>query len=229
MAGSRSNFSRCNSETPEKEELNLSLSSRSRTDAYSGKIIFRSSKQDSNESVLHSPVDSDSDSRPSTQDNPPFSPFAFESSDQSSSRKGRRKKLIKKKSHRKSSHEVQEVTKPVNAVEEPISIKESNVNVLERISSSDSNDEILEKNVKGKLPSRMEHHIRRLDKNHNNFQVTSQGVQTDWSWLRDRQKLKEEEVDEDDLTKVMEMLKHGMHGGIKSPKPGNLIFSIQLL
>ncbi|XP_066924132.1 glutamate-rich protein 6-like [Clytia hemisphaerica] len=221
MADSRSNASRRDSENPDKSELDSSLSSRSPTETGSANIIFRSSElpHDSNEFVLHSPNESDTDSRPSTQDNPPFSPFAYESCSQNSSRKGRRKKAVKKSQRRSS----QEAERPISTVEEPLDKKESNVNLLERISSSDSNDESPEKISQEKIPSCTEHHIRRLDKNHNNFKVTSLGVQTDWSWLRDRQKLKEEEVCQDDLTKVMEMLKHGMHGGIISPTPAIVI------
>lgn len=96
--------------------------------------------------------------------------------------------------------------------------QENNLNVrLVSKQNADSSDD------EEKEPSRTEYYIRTVDPNHNNFEMTSQGVQTDWSWLRERSQLEKHELDGLNIEEVMERLKFGLYGGF-APNPGKKSF-----
>lgn len=61
---------------------------------------------------------------------------------------------------------------------------------LRTIGKDDCDEDGFEKN-----PCRTMYYLRTLDPLHNRFEVVSRGVQTDWSWRRDGEKLDEYELD----------------------------------
>jgi len=69
-------------------------------------------------------------------------------------------------------------------------------------------------------PSCMERYVHSVNLNHVHYEVVSIGVQTDWSWLRDKQKEKKKDEELDDLEKVKENLTFGMYGGFYKPTEG---------
>jgi hypothetical protein len=75
-----------------------------------------------------------------------------------------------------------------------------------------------------KDPSRTEHHVRTLNPNHNNFEMVSKGVQTDWSWLRDTHNLDQNKLDGADIEELKERIKYGLYAGFGPQNPGLFIF-----
>ena len=157
--------------------------------------------------------------------------------------KKRKKKLIKKRSDKRSQSlldsSCQVSPAPSKVDTNMIPQNEFAVSKLERIykpspgnCSNKSQEDNLNVRVMSKQnanssdeedgqPSRTEYYIRTIDPNHNNFEMTSQGVQTDWSWLRDKSQLEKHELDGLEIDEVMERLKFGLYGGFAPPNPGN--------
>ena len=206
---------------------------------------FKVEKQKSNPSMTSTisnlPCDDDQDNE-ETPDSQIELSMAFDGGNRPSSNafKRRKKKLIKKRSDKKnqrlllSSSQVFPVPLEVQTSVIP---NEFAVNKLERIykpggeglgadrSQADNlNVRVMSKRCVDisdyeKQPSCTEYYIRTVDPNHNNFEMTSQGVQTDWSWLRDKSQ-DNHELDNLDIDKVMERLKFGLYGGFGPANPG---------
>ena len=163
--------------------------------------------------------------------------------------KRRKKKLIKKKSDKRTSSNLlsspqtshHQHSQPDNKAS--VIPNEFAVNKLERIykpepgnkvTTNSSHEDELNVRVMSKQnvdssdeenePSLTGYYIRTLDPSHNKFEMTSQGVQTDWSWLRDNSNLDNEKVDSANIEDVKERLKFGLYGGFGPANPGKSYF-----
>lgn len=82
-----------------------------------------------------------------------------------------------------------------------------------------------------KNPSKEEHYIFVIDPSHTEYEVVSQGVQTDWSWLRDKTQSNAEEeksgegsteMEAVDMEAVQERLQFGLYGGFYTATVGEV-------
>ena len=133
----------------------------------------------------------------------------------------RRKRRTKKKRHSTRQEDASDTSQESESDERVIQV--SGVGY----ESHDSDEEYM------KNPSKEEHYIFVIDPSHTEYEVVSQGVQTDWSWLRDKtQNNAEEEKGEEgntemeaaDMEAVQEQLQIGLYGGFYTATGGEEVF-----
>lgn len=129
----------------------------------------------------------------------------------------RRKRRTKKKRHSTKQENASDTNEESESDEKVIQV--SGVGY----ETHDSDEEYM------KNPSKEEHYIFVIDPSHTEYEVVSQGVQTDWSWLRDKAQNNAEdgkggggntEVEAVDMEAVQEQLQFGLYGGFYTATGG---------